>query len=106
MGSARKKRTNILSWLNQICLLTSLVGLRLSGTPSTTALVVGTQINGNKGIRLLIVNLFCRMQKMFDVLKEQTEMIKEISRRKQEQNEREKDEAPKESSMRSLFGFP
>ena len=59
-----------------------------------------------KGNTLLIVNLFCRMQKMFDVLKEQTEMIKEISRRKQEQNEREKDEAPKESSMRSLFGFP
>ena len=43
---------------------------------------------------------------MFDVLKEQTEMIKEISRREHEQNEREKDEAPKESSMRSLFGFP
>jgi len=46
------------------------------------------------------------MQKMFDVLKEQTDMIKEISRRKQEQNQREKDEVPKESSMRSLFGFP
>lgn len=47
-----------------------------------------------------------KMQKMFDVLKEQTEMIKEITRRKQEQDQREKDEAPKESSMRSLFGFP
>jgi len=47
-----------------------------------------------------------KMQKMFDVLKEQTAMIKEISRRKQEQNQREKDEVPKESSMRSLFGFP
>lgn len=46
------------------------------------------------------------MQKMFDILKEQTEMIKEISRRKREENQMEKDEAPKESSMRSLFGFP
>ena len=43
---------------------------------------------------------------MFDILKEQTEMIKELSRRKQERNQREKDEAPKESSMKSLFGFP
>jgi len=46
------------------------------------------------------------MQKMFDLLKEQTEMIKEISRRKKQRNQREKDEVPKESSMKSLFGFP
>lgn len=45
---------------------------------------------------------------MFDILQEQTEMIKEISRRNEERSQREKDEVPKESGagMMSLFGFP
>jgi len=49
-----------------------------------------------------------RMQKMFDILQEQTEMIKEIGRRNEERSQREKDEVPKESGagMMSLFGFP
>lgn len=72
----------------------------------TTSSVVGAQINGTN--TTLTVNLFCRMQKMFDILQEQTEMIKEISRRNEERSQREKDEVPKESGagMMSLFGFP
>ncbi|XP_078355397.1 uncharacterized protein LOC144640038 [Oculina patagonica] len=45
-----------------------------------------------------------RMQKMFDILKEQSELLKEISRRKQESNQKKKEEA-KESSKMGLFGF-
>lgn len=68
------------------------------------ALLLGR--NDTNANSLLTVNLFCRMQKMFDILQEQTEMIKEISRRNEERSQREKDEVPKESGMRSLFGFP
>ena len=66
----------------------------------------GAQINSTNAT--LTVNLFCRMQKMFDILQEQTEMITEISRRNEERSQREKDEVPKESGvgMKSLFGFP